>query len=99
MAKTPTKKKKPSKHSTKPTVPSVKVTSKRKSRVADEPIVVVPPEGCACCAGLESGGVFTCEDGVALYIPPQPYKALLYRDPDTHGGLPYWERPANIPNM
>lgn len=54
---------------------------------------MLPPCGC-CCEGMSSGGVWTCEDGVCVYIPKPNYYAVLVNDPNT--ALPYWERPTNL---
>lgn len=79
-------------------------TVKRSSDLRRERIIQLSQElsallGCECgdpCDGLASGGVFTCEDGVMTYVPPVEYFAVLVRNPNSHGGLPYWERPINL---
>jgi hypothetical protein len=47
--------------------------------------------------GQPSGTFFVAEDDGWVEILPQSYFAIFVRDPNRPGGLPYWERPANLP--
>ena len=51
---------------------------------------------CACCdcAAQSSGGVWTCEDGICVYIPKPSYYSVLVSDPNFV--LPYWSRPTDL---
>ena len=52
--------------------------------------------GCTCCdcSTQPSGGVWTCEDGVCVYVPKPSYYAVLVSDPNFV--LPYWSRPTDL---
>jgi hypothetical protein len=50
-----------------------------------------------CADGLSSGGAFTTEDGVPLYVPAPTAFGCFSNDPNRFGGIPFWCPPSQFP--